>query len=137
MLRKLRTTDPAFWDELTKKAPSDSVLPPLVGAELESDDYIDPPFEDDSDLSCDIIIAKVFGSGIDRVEATIDGDLVSTAMAESLDNEPELVDGNAINNASDDQLERGKRKRKENKLYNRKSFWRHDDEDASDEEKYD
>jgi hypothetical protein len=121
MLRKLRTTDPAFWDELIKKAPSDSVLPPLAGAELESDDYIYPPFKDNSDLSCDIIIAKVFGSEIDRVEAIIDGD---------------LVDGNAINNASDDQLGHGKRTRKENKLYNRKSFWWHGNEDASDKEKY-
>ena len=110
MLCKLRTTDPAFWDELIKKAPSDSVLPPLAGAELESDDYIYPPFKDNSDLSCDIIIAKVFGFEIDRVEATIDSDLVSTAMVESLDNEPKLVDGNTINNASDDQLGHGKSK---------------------------
>ena len=132
MLRKLKTTDPAFWDELTKKAVSDSALPALAGAELESDDFADPLFEDDSDLPCDVIIANIFGSELGDVEATVDGDLVSTVMAESLDNEPASVDVDSVNNMDDGQkLGRGKRKRTENKLY--KSFWRHD-EDASDEE---
>ena len=132
MLRKLKTMDPAFWDELTKKAVSDSVSPALAGAELESDDFADPLFEDDSDLPCDVIIANVFGSELGDVEATVDGDLVSTVMAESLDNEPVSVDVDSVNNMDHDQeLGRGKRKRMENKLY--KSFWRHDEDDSDEE----
>jgi len=116
-----------------KKAVSDSALPALAGAELESDDCANPLFEDDSDLPCDIIIANVFGLELGDVEATINGDLVSTVMAESLDNEPASVDVDSVNNMDDDgqELGRGKRKQTENKLY--MSFWWHD-EDASDEE---
>jgi hypothetical protein len=130
MLCKLKMMDPTFWDELTKKAVSDSVLPALAGAELESDDFADPLFEDDSDLLCNVIIANVFRSELGDVEATVDGDLVSTVMAESLDNEPVSVDVDSVTN-NGQELGHGKRKRTENKLY--MSFWRHD-EDASDEE---
>jgi hypothetical protein len=111
MLCKLKTTDPAFWDELTRKAVSDSVPPALAGAELESDNFTDPLFEDDSDLPCDVIIPNVFGSELGDVEATIDGDLVSTVMAESLDNEPASVDVDSVNNMDHGQeLGCGKRK---------------------------
>lgn len=132
MLRKLKMTDPAFWDELMRKSVSDSALTALAGAELENDDFADPLFEDDSNLPCDVIIANVLGSKLGSVEATVDGDLVSTVMAESLDNEVS-VGVDSVNNDTDDgqELGRGKRKRMENKLY--KSFWRHDEE-ASDEE---
>jgi hypothetical protein len=81
MLCKLTTTDAAFWDKPTKKAVLVSVSPALAGAELESDDFTDPLFEDDIDLPCDIIITNVFGSELGDMEATIDGDLVSTVAA--------------------------------------------------------
>jgi hypothetical protein len=85
MLRNLKTTDPEFWDELTQKTRIDPEEP-LVGEELEDDDILEPQFEDDSNLLCNVIVANVLGSESDGVEANINGDLVSTGMAESLDN---------------------------------------------------
>jgi hypothetical protein len=70
MLRNLKTTDPKFWDELTKKTHVDPEEP-LVGAELKADDILEPPFEDDSNLLCDVIVANVLGSESDGVEAPI------------------------------------------------------------------
>jgi hypothetical protein len=127
MLHKLKMMDSAFWDKLRRKAVSDSVLMVLAGAELKNVDFADPLFE--NDLPCDIIIANVLGS-LDSMEATIDGDLISTVIAESLLNEVS-VGVDLVNNDTDNGLELRHGKRKENKCY--KSFWRHDKE-ASDKE---
>jgi hypothetical protein len=119
--------DPEFWDQLTKKTSSHP------GAEMvvDNDNEFDLPFEDDSDLPCDTIIASMMGLEPASVAVTIDGDFVSTAAAESLDNE-ELGRDNR-ETQPEMTLGRGKRKRIENRHYGDHLFWRHDG-DASDDE---
>jgi hypothetical protein len=130
MLRNLKTVDPVFWDQLTKKTATSISVNETPDSEEEGDNFIDVPFEDDSDLPCGTIIAKVHGSELNSAKATADGDLVSTAMAESLDDSRLEFESADSDNA--EELGRGKRKRTENKLY--QSFWRHNDGDASDDE---
>src|SRR6202022_45959 len=83
-LRDLKITDPKFWDELTCKAAPDLNV---AGNEpiFEDDETTEPIFEDDSDLPCEVIIAEVLGSKTRGVASTATGELVSTAAAESLD----------------------------------------------------
>jgi hypothetical protein len=61
----------------------------------------------------------------DGVETNIK-DLVSTGMAESLDNvKLPLASGEMSETGNGQELRHSKRKRTENKLYNTRSFWRH------------
>jgi len=89
--------------------------------EEEGDDFINVPFEDDSNLLCGTIIAEVHGSELNSAKVTTDGDLVSTAMVESLNNSRLEFESADSDNA--EELGHGKRKSTENKLY--QSFWRH------------
>jgi hypothetical protein len=60
-LRDLKITDPEFWDQLTRKAVPD--IDTLINEHItEDDDDTNPLFEDDSDLSCGVIVANVLGS---------------------------------------------------------------------------
>jgi hypothetical protein len=68
------------------------------------------------------------------------GDVVSAAAAESLDNDkidemlPNEVAENNDKASETAEMGRGKRKRTSNKLYSTNAFWRHHDNDRSDEE---
>jgi hypothetical protein len=137
-LRDLKTADPEFWDQLTCKAAPDLNV---TGNEMitEDDETTEPIFEDDSNLPCEVIIAEVLGSKTRGVASTTTGEMVSTAAAESLDEndmeaekEPEGDEMVGADNPTE--LGRGKRKRITNRLYNPKSFWRHNDNEASDNE---
>jgi len=129
----LKTTDPDFWAELTQKATVKLIVHPNEVV-AEDEDTVDPLFEDDSDLLCEAIIANVTGSSPAGVASTSNGDMMSTAAAESLDDdEMEIPDDSSAETGELD-LGRGKRKRTANKLYNTKSFWRHNDDDTSDQE---
>jgi hypothetical protein len=132
-LRDLKTTDPDFWNELTQKTIADAA--DMADENMfEDEDTGEIPFEDDSDLPCEAIIAHVLGSDLGAgVVSTPDGNLMSTAAAESLDRdetEGSAGEGKVIPPINHNDLGRGKRKITKNKLYD--SFWRHNDRDASD-----
>jgi hypothetical protein len=128
-LRELKTTDPDFWNELTQKTATEAA--DTTNDDVpEDEDISEPLFEDDSDLPCDVIIARVHGSIPTGTTSTPDGNLVSTAVAESLDAGDETESLGIAGESSENALGRGKRKVTKNKLYH--SFWRHNDGDASD-----
>jgi hypothetical protein len=138
-LRDLKITDPEFWDQLTRKAVPD--IDTLINEHItEDDDDTNPLFEDDSDLSCGVIVANVLGSQSAGVKLTTSGDMISTAAAESLEMyRTEIVSDDAegkgdVASVVDLELGRGKRKRTANKFYDSKSFWQHNDADTSDQE---
>jgi hypothetical protein len=140
-LRDFKTVDPKFWDQLTCKATPDLNV---MGNETitENDETTEPIFEDDSDLPCEVIITEVLGSKTRGVASTATGAMILTATAESLDEndmeveklfaEPEGDEMVGTDNPTE--LGRGKKKRITNQLYNLKSFWRHNDNEASDDE---
>jgi hypothetical protein len=102
---------------------------------FEDEDTGEIPFEDDSDLPCEAIIAHVLGSDLGAgVISTPDGNLMSTVAAESLDRdetEGSAGEGKVIPPINHNDLGCGKRKITKNKLqYD--SFWRHNDRDALD-----
>ena len=101
----------------------------------EDQNVTDAFFEDDSDLPCDAIVANMLGSNSTSVAVTADGDLASTAMAESLGEGEGAGAGvgplQAKGSDSSD-VGRGKRRKTQNQMYS--SFWRHNDEDPSDAE---
>jgi hypothetical protein len=62
-LRDLKTTDPDFWNGLTQKTTTDAA--DMADENMsEDEDSGEVPFEDDSDLPCETIIARVLGSDI-------------------------------------------------------------------------
>jgi hypothetical protein len=141
-LRDLKTTDPEFWGQLTGTAASVPIAND-DGNIIEDQENTDSPFEDDSDLSCNTIVANMHGSNSASVGVTADGSLVSTVMAESLregDGDSAeartslSIEAEGSNRVVRDSSEvgRGKRKKTQNRMY--ESFWRHDDEDPSDAE---
>jgi hypothetical protein len=76
-----------FWAELTQKMTSD----PHAMAEGEEnsdqdDENIEPLFEDDSDLPCNIVIVSVLGVQPEHVASTANSNLVSTRATEFIDN---------------------------------------------------
>ena len=99
-LHDLKKTEPMFWDQLTQKATVEVDIPANESI-TEDEDVIDPLFEDDSDLSCDMIVAKVLESQLAGTKSTTFGDIVSTAAAELLDaNEMASGDGEGKDNMS-------------------------------------
>ena len=134
MLWNLKTTDPVTWDELTKKSLVHSELSESVDTEFEHKEFIEMMFGNDSDLPCDVIIADFLRSELDGVKANKDGDLLSTTMAELINNdELELANANTFGTNSELELGCGKRKHTENILYNTKLFWWHKDADSDNE----
>ena len=97
----------------------------------EDQNVTDAFFEDDSDLPCDAIVANMLGSNSTSVAVTAEGDLASTAMAESL-GEGEGAGPLQAKGSDSSDVGRGKRRKTQNQMY--LSFWRHNDEDPSDVE---
>lgn len=130
-LRELKTTDPDFWDQLTKNSIADAAPGPddKVAEDEETADL--PLFEDDSDLPCQSIVSEVVGAHAAGVVFNKDGDMASAAAAEALERE-ETTEAQGANDGVNG-LGRGKRRKTGNKLY-QSGFWRHRDEDASDDE---
>ena len=66
-----------------------------------------------------------------HIKLTDEGNLVSTAEAESLGDDAELSDGSILSKDVNpkEELGPGKRKRTANKLYDSAIFWRHHDDD--------
>jgi hypothetical protein len=77
----------------------------------EDEDDGEVLFEDDSDIPCKVIIACVIGSKPRAgVISTPDGNLMSTAAAESLDKDETEGDTSEVASAAKHDLGRGKRK---------------------------
>ena len=82
-----------------------------------------------------MIIANVLKSQPAGTKSTAFGDIISTAAAELLDaNEMASGDAEGKDDMSVAELGRGKQTRTTNKLYNSRSFWWHNDADASDQD---
>jgi hypothetical protein len=111
----------------------------------EDQNIPDTFFDNDSDLPCDTIVANMLGSNLASIAMNANGDLVSTAMAESLDECEDAdagmgagsshsieVEGSnaAVRNSSN--IGCGKRMKTKNCMY--AEFWWHNDEDPSDAE---
>ena len=137
----LKETDPEFWEQLTRRAAPDVDIP-ANKCITEDEDATDPLFEDDSDLPCDVIVTNVLGSQPAGVKLTTSGDMTSTATAELLKTYDMKMISDGVEVMGKDgasvvelgTLGRGKRKRTANRLYDSKSFWRHNDADTSDQE---
>jgi hypothetical protein len=134
-LHNLKTTDPNFWNELTQNTAAEVADISNVDMPEDEDDG-EVLFEDDSDIPCEAIIACVIGSKPRAgVSSTPDGNLMSTAAAESLDKDETEGDTSEVALAAKHDLGRGKRKITKNRQYG--LFWRHNDEDPSDCEEED
>jgi hypothetical protein len=128
-LRDVKSSDPEQWAQLTQTAASESDATAEESQfKAEDDENIAPFFEDDSDLACNKVISSVLEACPEGVGmSAANGDFVSTRAAESIDND-EVTN----RQQQETELGRGKRKKQSNKLYS--SFWRHNDNAASDNE---
>jgi hypothetical protein len=125
-LRELKTTNPELWEQLTKEPDPETHINTTEADEEEEE----VPFEDNSDLPCEAVIAFVGGKNPAGVKEDASGALASSALAESIDATEEEL-GTVIAEADHG---RGKRKQTQNKLYSLDVFWHHHDNQASDEE---
>ena len=136
----MKDTDPEFWNELTSKRSQD-LAPDEEDTQPEDDEPTDDneilAASDDSDIPISVVIeAIVKQSCPNGTLMRPDGTLKSGAAAERFEDEDELADDadsegdRAQEEASE--LGRGKRRRTANKFYT--GFWRHKDNEVSDED---
>jgi len=143
-LRNMKTTDPKFWEDLTKAQRQNL---PDTAETLPEDDAPDTNLEDevgdDSELPMPLLISAMTSGNLpEGVAIDEDGGLVSVAEAESVDieQEPDGVVGESSAEANyHDQPKdipkeegperRGKRIRTTSKRYDTSLFWRHNDGD--------
>src|ERR1700723_376990 len=98
----------------------------------ENEETMEPIFEDDGDLPCEVIIAVVLGSKTRGVTSTATGKMVVIAASKSLDENNMVVEklftepegDEMVGTDNPTKLGCGKRKRIMNRLYTLKSFWR-------------
>jgi hypothetical protein len=134
-LRNLKTTDPEFHSELVKGKAKAGVAEDEKAPEDEEEDVEN---EDDSGLPCEVVIRQTLNKKLpSKVVHGADGQLMSSAVAESLDAADEDDSRTrALAQANEEEdLGVGKRKRRPNKLYYT-NFWRHCDNDDSEDESY-
>ena len=134
-LRNIRTTDPKFWEELTRGQSDgeDSELPDInetLPEDVEPDTELVDQDADDSDLSIQTLITTLTG---ENTPDTVGGTLRSLTDAENVDLDPQ-VDAAESNfeNLKREMLEeggQGKRRKMANRLYTGEVFWRHNDKD--------
>lgn len=132
-LRNLKTTDLAFWEELTQT--TTAAFDELETYEEDEPPNLDAVINDDSDLPCGVIVTHVLDlPRRENVATTPDGDLVSSAAAEALEDD----EGTSESVPAPPVVEEfgpGKRKRTANKFYNdTRLFWRHNDLDDADDD---
>lgn len=145
----MKTTNPVFWNELTRGKDEDL---PKETDEVVEDVPVDTEFEDrdadDSDLTMKVLTRVMITDKMDnRFAQRESGGLMSVEDAENIDSNVHDLDSavtvdkghgqtGEINEECVSQgstrLRRGTRTRKPNKQYNVKSFWRHNDDEASD-----
>ncbi|KAG2130969.1 uncharacterized protein EDB93DRAFT_1108195 [Suillus bovinus] len=130
-LRKLKSEDPEFWEELTKVKPQEMTDPTKTNEDVETevDLYNDTSF-DDTDVPCAAAIADMVGAGVAAGIERVDGRLGSKTDTESLEFEggdmqmvqPENEGGIDVAEG----LGQGRRNKKANTLYSH-MFWCHHD----------
>jgi hypothetical protein len=137
-LRNMRTTDPEFWEELTRSQ-HDKQLPDVAETlqeDLEFDTKLEDKDADDSDVSMQTLITALTREDIpETVGFRKGGTLTSLTDAENVDLDEgmlPLAEANVeiptIPRPSGD-VGRGKRKKFASKRYNGEEFWRHNDDD--------
>ena len=137
-LRNMKTTDPAFWKELTMDEALDSTDQDDMDIE-EADEMEFELFHDDSNLLSEVVVAHVLeNESLMDITANTDGHLMSAAQAESLEDDIEPFDGEPAHEADRElqELGVGKRKHRENMLYSSSFFWHHHDNDDPNSEHY-
>ena len=135
----MKDSDPEFWKELTSKRPQD-LAPDEEEAQPEDDELIDDDemlmAGDDSDIPVPLIIEAMVDQSCPR--GTVmrpDGTLKSGAEAKRFEDEVHLEEYGEERVQLQEEasnLGRGKCRKVANKHY--MGFWRHDDNEASDED---
>ncbi len=136
-LRNLKTTDPAFWAELTVNQPDENLpgMEETLPEDVEPDTGLEDADADDSDLSMPTLISALTRDIPETVGSRKTGTLMSLSDAENVDLDPELVPPAEANVEAPKEEKapegsgRGKRKKFANKLYKGDAFWRHNDND--------
>lgn len=132
-LRNMKHTNPVFWEELNAGRPAEpvvgeSVIEDDVVAEFERDGVVAAleRDEDDSDLSCEVVVASTVTGSIPEGVCKKKGRFASAAAAESIDYEEE-VENWAITIGVEEGSSRaaGKRTVKPNPKYSGVQFWQH------------
>jgi hypothetical protein len=128
----LKQDDPEFWKQLTSKRLQDSAPaesePQVEDANEENDGFEDDDV-DDSDISLGIVINSMLSGSSPQNFLTKDSGTFQSPE------DPEPVDEEAQNEAAEkvEELGRGKRAKRANRLYTA-DFWRHNNGDGSDKE---
>jgi hypothetical protein len=138
----MRTTDPKFWEELTR-GESNEKLPDIsenLQEDLEFDTGLEDKDADDSDVSMQTLITVLTKEDIpETVGFRESGSLTSLMDAENADLDDEMLpqtEPNVSNPqkgkammANSQEGGRGKRQKFASKRYNGEAFWRHNDDD--------
>ncbi len=124
----LKTTDPAFWLELTLGETNGPTIDTKNGRIPDDDEKLPDDGPDDSDVACTAIIsqtlnAKAADSEHSGLAVTESGRLSSSAVAEAF--EAECVEEDDAN------LGRGRHRKTKNWLY-MSEFWKYDETSDSD-----
>ena len=156
-LRNLRTKNAEFWGELTGLELNDNQLPLLpksdeiLSEDIEPDTSLEDNDADDSDLSIqtliDVMVKNDLPAGVGTrksgaltsiVDAensdSVDIPMEPIESEERIDREDNVVESRAWGKQKEavDGRGRGMRKKVANKLYDQ--FWRHNDDDSSDDD---
>jgi hypothetical protein len=132
-LRELKKTDPTFWDELTSNL-EENIPPEDVPQPEDEDNDHDDGGVDDSDIPTHVVIQAMV-QGSDKIKGKYsmhpEGGITMDAMAERFDDEEVKIDED-----QNQQLGRGKHRKRANQQYTQ--FWRYnaDDSSGSDAEDY-
>jgi hypothetical protein len=127
-LRNLRDTDPIFWEELTLSDP-EMLLPSENIPQAEDEHNNKLHNTDDSDVPIGAVVENIVADVAPRRYGIgIGGGFEAEAAAEIFDDTgkpaPDI----------DVEMGCGKHCKQPNRLYRDTTFWRHNDEDASDAE---
>ena len=136
----MRTTDPEFWEELTRGQP-DKQLPDVAETlqeDVEFDTELEDKDADDSDVSMQTLITALTKEDIPKtVGFRKSGTLTSLADAENADLDKGMLPQAEANQAEANveiltvpsgEVGRGKRRKFASKRYNGGEFWWHNDD---------
>ena len=127
-LRELKSSDPAFWSELTSEH-SEQDLPPENQTQPEDELDETVPDVDDSDVPLPVVIKSIVDDQApEGYSAGLQGGFEAATMAEAFEIEEQaIVEENS--QVAIESLGRGKRRKQPNRRYNNVQFWCHNDSD--------
>lgn len=105
----------------------EEIIPPETVPQVEDviedlDEYLGP--SDDSDIPIQVLVGQMMENKVSEGFSVTDtGSIIAECRAEAFESECEAME------VVVEELGRGKRMRRPNQLYSRKTFWRHDDND--------